>query len=344
MKHQFSPIDNIEQYINGTLNADDLQIFEQTLTTDTELQKEVKIYRTIFAAIKSKAAEQFKMQFKALDPLLDTTLDLDRYEEEAPETVKKLDNTPTLKVVKEIPSKQKVIKTKPFYQQPWLKVAAVLVICLVAYLLAGNQFNSHNIAKSNQHFNSNLPVQNKVDDTQAKPAQADGEDAVIKTNGKQIIHQPITTPNLNNETSTTNSQRSQTISLKKDKNFLALNDAQQLYHQKAYAAAISKFQNLSNQKSSKLEHYETLFYLGLSYLGNDNTNEAIEQFKDFKPQHPFYKDAQFYLAMAHLQQNNIATAKQILKEIKTDKTDNPYIQKATTVLNQLAYQKWFLLN
>ena len=96
------------------------------------------------------------------------------------------------------------------------------------------------------------------------------------------------------------------------------------YSNRDYNKAISAFQK-DNSESSK-------FYLGNSFLAINEPNKAIAAFNNYSGQK--YKLAsQWYLALAHLQNDNISEAKIILSQLKFEK--GAYGKKALALLKAL---------
>ena len=92
--------------------------------------------------------------------------------------------------------------------------------------------------------------------------------------------------------------------------------AQTAYQKGDYATAFTKFQALAQQDPGAAQFS---FYAGVSALLNEEATLAIPLFKTLlaQPDHLFVEQARWYLALAYLQEDDTASAKTYLSEIKT---------------------------
>ena len=112
----------------------------------------------------------------------------------------------------------------------------------------------------------------------------------------------------------------------------SLEQAMGIYEQKDYKGAIDKLQNIKVETKDK----EAVgFYLGMAYLANGNTNQAIEKFQKLQQQSlTTYQDqTTWYLALAFLSNKELEKSKAQL--IKLSKKDSFYKKKATKLLKSL---------
>jgi FimV-like protein len=112
-----------------------------------------------------------------------------------------------------------------------------------------------------------------------------------------------------------------------------LAQAMQEYQQRDYAQALPILNRLLGEGSSE---DTTLFFMGNVSLALENSPDAISSFRRItaNPKHPYYREAQWYLALAYLQDGEKSEAKEQLQSIVTD-TSHPHHQQATELLKKL---------
>lgn len=118
------------------------------------------------------------------------------------------------------------------------------------------------------------------------------------------------------------------------KHLQILESAIRSYNEQKYAQAIANFeQYLALEGVSEKE--DILFYLAISYLGNDQNAKAIELFKDLSSKnHSMQSAAQWYLALSLLKDKQVAQAKKILLDIEKD-SEHFYHGKAKAMLEKM---------
>jgi len=117
-----------------------------------------------------------------------------------------------------------------------------------------------------------------------------------------------------------------------DQNLL-FNQAMSAYNEKEYEQAETIFTKLEEQQ--KLSSLES-FYLGQSFLAQEKSEKAITYLQKSaeNPAHFIFAEANYYLALAHLQNNDSQAAKEILEKIATD-TENTRNKTAKEMLKKL---------
>ena len=118
-------------------------------------------------------------------------------------------------------------------------------------------------------------------------------------------------------------------------NLKALLAAMDIYAQGNYAIAINDFTELlQGNKVDQAYQLNAQFYLGLSYLADEQPTKALEQFAAFEPikNGALTTTIQWYTALAHLKNENIGLAKKQLMQLKSSKE---YQEQATTLLENL---------
>jgi FimV-like protein len=112
-----------------------------------------------------------------------------------------------------------------------------------------------------------------------------------------------------------------------------LSQAMREYQQRDYAQALPILERLLGEGSSE---DTTLFFKGNASLALDQAPEAIHTFESIlaDPLHPYYKEAQWYLALAYLQDGERKEAKAQLKSVVKD-SSHPHYQEASELLKKL---------
>jgi len=88
--------------------------------------------------------------------------------------------------------------------------------------------------------------------------------------------------------------------------------AERLYQQGKYDEVIDL--QLRNKSMNQVDRLLT----GLSYLKTNHPKEAIEWFNSVSITGPYRQDAEFYLALAYLKNNNTKTAASLMQKIHND--------------------------
>jgi len=105
-----------------------------------------------------------------------------------------------------------------------------------------------------------------------------------------------------------------------------------LYDAKQYPLAKQNFETLNSER--ELTDGEQ-FYYGITLLELDDTKTALTQFKNINnTASPLYKDAQWYLALCYVQENNVDQAKLVLTELQ-EIVGKKKQEEIKTILNQL---------
>jgi tetratricopeptide (TPR) repeat protein len=112
-----------------------------------------------------------------------------------------------------------------------------------------------------------------------------------------------------------------------------LAQAMQEYRQHDYAQALPILERLLGEGSAE---DTTLFFKGNASLALEQTPGAISSFRQIltNPKHPFYQEAQWYLALAYLQDGSEDEAKTQLQSVAKDST-HPHYGEATELLKKL---------
>jgi tetratricopeptide (TPR) repeat protein len=112
-----------------------------------------------------------------------------------------------------------------------------------------------------------------------------------------------------------------------------LAQAMQEYQQRDYAQALPILERLLGEGSAE---DTTLFFKGNASLALEQTPGAISSFRQIiaNPKHPFYREAQWYLALAYLQDGSADEAKTQLQSFSSD-ASHPHHEEATELLKKL---------
>jgi len=105
------------------------------------------------------------------------------------------------------------------------------------------------------------------------------------------------------------------------------------YNKGNYEVAIQELSNFRNTNPADVLAKYAQFYEAVSLLKTEKLAEAQKQLENLNVStFPLQKDAQWYLALAHLRQGNADAAKPILQSLSTVEQ---YQTKATSILNKL---------
>lgn len=111
----------------------------------------------------------------------------------------------------------------------------------------------------------------------------------------------------------------------------ALSIAMAKYNEKEYGEAIPEFERYLEKDP---QNNEVLFYLGISYLGENKASDAMMVFKELETHAGSYSDhVGWYLALADLLDGNIPSAKARLENIVRD-PDHDFVIKAKQLLEE----------
>lgn len=122
----------------------------------------------------------------------------------------------------------------------------------------------------------------------------------------------ILRPNSTPEFSDYFSHFDQLITTRNDDNAV-FDKAMLAYDNEDYESALTLFQKLNDDSLTG----EVMFYAGVSALGSNNFEEAINYFKSAqKEQTEYYQQLRWYMALAYWQLNNIEVAIEQLLQIK----------------------------
>ena len=103
------------------------------------------------------------------------------------------------------------------------------------------------------------------------------------------------------------------------------------YDSQNYSAAINSFQSLLRENPQDIN---LNFYLGLSYLGAGQPENAIPYLKDIgSSSHPYQEPAQWYLALSYLKMGEVESGKATLLAITN--SSSAYRERAAEILEVL---------
>ena len=89
---------------------------------------------------------------------------------------------------------------------------------------------------------------------------------------------------------------------------------------------------LQNNPTNDTLHY----YLGVAFLENGNPDQAIQELEQIRtPADAFYQRAQWYLALAHLQDENTKEVSRILRELVNLREAEEFRDRANRLLSDL---------
>lgn len=113
------------------------------------------------------------------------------------------------------------------------------------------------------------------------------------------------------------------------------------YNKKSYTEAISYFEEYLKSPEKITNSREIRFYVGVSYLAQNQTAQAKEIFKDLSQQpmsaklETFIQSSQWYLALTLLKEGETQQAKKRLMKIANEGAKHPYKKQATEMLAKM---------
>jgi lipopolysaccharide biosynthesis regulator YciM len=112
----------------------------------------------------------------------------------------------------------------------------------------------------------------------------------------------------------------------------ALQSAMEAYNEQAYPEAVTQFETILENDPANVP---VLFYSGVSYLILKETEKAVQNLqKVMQTDDTTYKlTATWYLGLAHLEQGNIAQAREVFFSLK--ESGSSYARRADAILQQL---------
>ncbi len=110
-----------------------------------------------------------------------------------------------------------------------------------------------------------------------------------------------------------------------------LSNALEQYRSKNYAKALGILESIESEGDGS---DSTLFYKANVHLQLDQPREAVTALQKIPATSAFYDEAQWYLALAFLQNNEPTEAKKIVSEI-SQKPTHPYQKQATELLKDI---------
>ena len=115
-----------------------------------------------------------------------------------------------------------------------------------------------------------------------------------------------------------------------DRTGTPLMQAFEAYDRRDYAQSIPLF----NQIYAKQGNNIALFYLGVAYLGSNQTQAGITALETYRSKYEeLAPEANWYLSLAYLKTHQVGQAKKALKMLS--KTDNDYREQAIALLHEL---------
>jgi len=89
-----------------------------------------------------------------------------------------------------------------------------------------------------------------------------------------------------------------------------------LYDNRNYQAFIDQFNQLSQDSNITRSDKSVLqFYTGVALMEQGQHPKAVEQFQQIKESEPFYIEAQWYMALSCVSEDDIKNAKELLKQL-----------------------------
>ena len=113
------------------------------------------------------------------------------------------------------------------------------------------------------------------------------------------------------------------------------------YNQKNYTDAVLFFEDYLKTGTNLSNEREIRFYMGVSYLAQNNTSKAKEIFKDLSQQpisfsfQPLKQSSEWYLALTLLKEGDVAQAKKRLNKIANEESGHPYQKQAKAMLGKM---------
>lgn len=115
-----------------------------------------------------------------------------------------------------------------------------------------------------------------------------------------------------------------------------LNEAMAFYENKNYEAALPHFESyLATQK----DDFKAMLYAGISHLETVQLNKSIDFLETTRINAPkYFEEASWYLALAHIRNEQLAEAKRILAETANN-GETQYGKRAEKLLAEIMIEK-----
>lgn len=107
-----------------------------------------------------------------------------------------------------------------------------------------------------------------------------------------------------------------------------------LYRQKNFKAIIKE------SKKPRLPDDKTFLLIGMSYLHTNDPFNAIAAFRQIKPSGNYFQEAQYYLSLAYLKNNDYDQALGLMQHIKNNKTHIYHQHFSSSFLGKIRMLKW----
>lgn len=124
-----------------------------------------------------------------------------------------------------------------------------------------------------------------------------------------------------------------------EKNYI-LNDSSlvkgfmNLYDNQNYDAFINQYKQVNVSKNVAVGDKSVLqFYAGVALMEQEQHPKAVEQFQQIQKGDLFYTEAQWYMALSCISEDDIKNAKELLNDLIG--VDNQYSDEARAILNEL---------
>jgi len=107
-----------------------------------------------------------------------------------------------------------------------------------------------------------------------------------------------------------------------------------LFRKKDFKAIIRE------SKKTYLPNDKTFLLIGMSHLHTNDPFKAIAAFKQIKPSGNYSQQAQYYLSLAYLKNNDYDQALGLIEQIKNNKTHLYHQHFSSSYLNKIQMLKW----
>ncbi len=107
-----------------------------------------------------------------------------------------------------------------------------------------------------------------------------------------------------------------------------------LYYLKNYKSVIKE------SKKTLLPNDRNFLLIGLSHLQMNDAFNAIAAFRQIHPSGKYYQDAQFYLALAYLKNNDYDQAIGLMQQMKNNEKHIYRDHFSSSLLNNIRMLKW----
>ncbi len=111
-------------------------------------------------------------------------------------------------------------------------------------------------------------------------------------------------------------------------------DIENLFRKKDFKAIIKE------SKEPRLPDDRTFLLTGISHLQTNDPFNAIAAFKQIKPSGNYSQQAQYYLSLAYLKNNDYDQALGLMEQIKNNKTHLYSRHFSSSYLNKIQMLKW----